>query len=329
MNLRPAFVRELEQYYTAALEANIRDSETAGFRAIELHPSSFPYCGVRHFYEVCQEPPPNAKALRNLDHQKAFYVNIGKAFHSTIQASMARGLRVYGDWRCPDCGHKKKLSRSPKCPECGCEHMEYLELGVRVGRRITGHLDGLWLYKKKGKKSKLYIIDYKTAGVGSLDFHRRTGQGLPYRGNVEQILKYIVLLEYQYDIEVAGWALIYQARDKFNRFKILGREVSAAEKAKHLAEVKQWDKHHDTVVRSTSLSDIKIVIDQKPCKSYDDYMNRYYDKFDECPLAEVCFKPKKLMQELESAEAGVDWLPLTTKSLEEEYADAKKLVPHR
>ena len=317
------FVRELKQYYVNALESVTRDDQKTGFRSIELHPSSFPYCGVRHFYEICQEEPPGRDDVREIEHRMAFYVRIGTVFHTTIQAAMARGRRVYGDWLCPDCGHFKKLSRSPVCPECGCEHMLYRELGVRIGRRIVGHVDGLWLYKKKGKKTKLYVLDYKTAGVNPLRIYKQKGEMLPYQGNVEQILKYIVLLEKQYDIEIAGWALIYQARDKFDQFEIVGHEVSDKLKARHLAEVKQWDKHHDTVVRATSLEDIQVVIDQKPCRSYDDYMNRYYDKFDECPLASKCFKAKSLMNELESAHAGVTWLPLTTKTLEEEYAAAR------
>lgn len=198
--------------------------------------------------------------------------------------------------------------------------MGYEELGVRAGRRIVGHTDGVWVWKKK---TKFYLIDYKTSGMSSFDYHAKTRKGFPKKSNVEQILKYVVLIEQEYDIEISGWALIYQARDKFDKFEVVGKEVTEKEKAFHLREVKRWDKHHDIVVRASSLDDIQTVIDEKPCKSYNDYIDRYHDKFNECPLYKTCFKRSSLMLDLKSAEAGVNWLPLTSCSLKDSYASKK------
>ncbi len=317
MAFKPKFVSELTAYYTDAIAADIRDPQKSGFRSVELHPSSFPYCGVRHFHNICQEPPT---ADRDIPHSMSFYVSIGTAFHTAIQAAMARGMQVYGNWTCLECGFTKKFSRKPTCPKCHNKHMRYDELGVRYGRRIVGHVDGVWIWKDK---KKYYLIDYKSAGVSSFEYHEKTGKGFPKPANVEQIIKYIVLIEAEYDIELSGWALIYQARDKFDKFEIVGATVSDDEKRKHRIEVKRWDRHHDIVVRAKSLEDIQVVIEEKPCKSYDDYMNRYHDKFNECPLYQHCFKRSSLKLQLESDIAGVDWLPLTEKTLEEEYAAAR------
>ncbi len=180
---KPKFVLALEEAYREALEVDavsIHDTTSkSGPRHLELHMSSAPYCPVRHFYSICQENP--VSPLRTMPYSMAFYVGVGTAVHTAIQAAMAQGRTVYGNWKCHACGHFKHLSKSPVCPKCKHEHMEYVELPLRVGRRIVGQTDGVFDHK-----GKYYVIDYKTSSLRSIDWHRRTKKGFPYRHNLSR-----------------------------------------------------------------------------------------------------------------------------------------------
>ena len=83
-------------------------------RVNELHPSSFPYCGLRQaMHEVIEGEPEGED---NLPTQMDFYVSIGTIVHEWVQHRISRAHKLdklkdityyfVGDWKCTNrkCG---------------------------------------------------------------------------------------------------------------------------------------------------------------------------------------------------------------------------------
>lgn len=306
-------VNEFSDYYATQTATTVRTvAQKGSIRHLELHPSSFPYCFVRHFRDICLFPP---SGTYEMPFSMEFYTSVGTTVHTVIQTSLGYGGRMLGDWVCPDCKTVKHFKRKPECPECGAL-MTYEELGVRIGKRTVGHVDGVF----RCSDGRYIVIDYKTSSVKNIEYYRRTGEGFPYHHNVEQIRSYCYYLKRLYDIDIAGYLLVYCARDNIMQYvQPVGADLSEQDLIDIGKEMKMWDTQHDRVVRASKLEDIMVIIDQKPCKSYEDYESRYHDKFNPCPLAAVCFSKgnKLLAMELEICIDSADHLPLTTEPLAE------------
>lgn len=97
------------------------------------------------------------------------------------------------------------------------------------------------------------------------------------------------LVEQTHDIEIAGWALLYIARDDpLKTFEIVGDEVTAKQKAKILKKIRSYDRQWDVVQSASSASDIDYLIANKTCKTVEFY-NEFMRGFNGCPLESVCF----------------------------------------
>jgi hypothetical protein len=308
---QPDFVGEFKQMYKSMVAASKRLTNQKGkLRHLELHPSSYPYCFLKHFREMCLNPP-NGK--NELPYSMDIYVNIGTAVHEVVQTHLGYTGRILGDWTCPWCKHKKEFSRKPKCPKCG-ELMTYEELGVRIGKRTVGHVDGVM----KTASGKYVVIDYKTSSIKAMELYRRSGKGYPYHHNVEQIKSYCYYLSRIYGIEIEGFLLVYLARDDaMTYFEPVGVSLTEQDLADIGKEMKMWDKQFDQVVRITKLEEILVMVEHKPCKTRKDYEGRYDDDFNPCPLADICLsKDKRLLNmELEILFDSADHLPLTSEPL--------------
>jgi hypothetical protein len=260
--------------------------------------------------DVCEAPPGKP---RTQDFRMSVTVDVGTTFHSVIQQAMGVGGQLYGDWSCK-CGNKTQFSCISKCTKCG-SIMHYNELGVRAGKRICGHTDGL--FRIKGTK-KYIVVDYKTTRSSKvLDHKRGKYKAFPDKTNVAQITKYCGLINLQYEVDIVGWALIYAGRDSLaTDYVIISGSLSHNDIEDIHHELAIWDDHFDHVVKSSKLADVKVLVEEKPCKNHADYMDRYHDKYNPCPLAGVCFNRKQLKEHMaERIERAQKWLPLTDVSL--------------
>ena len=254
-------------------------------RIEELHPSSFPYCGLRHAYEQLKWGEPET---RSLDLAGSYFTTIGTSVHLVMQnwlgkVHMHRKVKgaVLGNWHCPSCDKiTAKAVTYTDCPACGSE-TEYSELEVKFGKRICGKLDGV--YQILGKN---YVFDYKTTSTYGVNDHKSRGNKYPYRGNRKQIEAYCVLLEQEYGIDVSGWVLAYLARDnpKYS-YAIVGEEMTAAKKANTLKRMHIYDRHFE-LVRNINEKNLQTVMREKPCKSDAYYWQHMHDNFNPCPLSE-------------------------------------------
>lgn len=215
-------------------------------RIEELHPSSFPFCGLR--YAVDLATSGDAKYFE-MPATMEYYVSVGTVAHLVFQKHM-RLLKgngklnpiMIGDWKCPDCGHENLFRPYHTCRKCESPaitgevaNLSGDEISVQLGSRTTGHTDDL--IKIDGR---YWVIDYKTSSVRVVDTFKRFGKGLPYKHNVNQIESYSALLEKKYadrGIKIAGWFLVYAARDKpMEHVAIVGAEISE-ERRDYLAKM--------------------------------------------------------------------------------------------
>ena len=311
-----SFHSELDAYYREALVATRESEERGKLRHLELHPSSFPYCGLRHMNAVCEAPPGS---VRTQDFRMSVTVDVGTTFHSVIQQAMGSLGQIYGDWHCK-CGNRTSFSRLSLCKKCG-RTMTYEELGVRIGKRICGHTDGL--FRIKGT-AKYVLVDYKTTRSSKvLDHKRGKYKAFPDKTNVAQITKYCGLLSLQYEVDIVGWALIYGGRDSLaTDYVIISANVSKDDLEDIQHDLAVWDDHFDHVVKSSTLADVKVLVDEKPCKSHEYYMDNYHDKYNPCALAGICFNRKVLKEHMEERiERAQEWLPLTRISLSKAHRE--------
>jgi hypothetical protein len=268
------------------LEADRKDWER---RDGELHPSSFPFCGLRYAYEYFNR---DEDPVINLDFGRDYFLNAGHVFHAALQKWMGNSGEMLGDWRCEACGTMHKFKARPgKCRKCGGQHLEYRELGGAWGKHVHWHTDGLW------KSKKIWVVDYKSTSTYAIEQHRKTKQVFPYISNRFQIETYIPLIEDTYNIEIAGWLLVYAARDNPNHmFKV--EVVGGAVDEDRRAQLKERLHTADTdygIARKVKEQPIKVfkrLERTKLCEDRDFYDHFVHDKYNPCPLHKVCFGSK-------------------------------------
>lgn len=284
--------------YPAFKEHDSRDGE--------LHPSSYPFCALHHGWNIVNEIP-----RKPLDYFGSYYTGLGTFAHELMQRQFGRGKKILGDWKCLNCGHKKKLTYYSKCKKCGSEHVEYEEIGIQFGKYTHGHIDGV-----VNIDGKLYVVDYKTTSVKNNTKYRETGEPYPYKHNKAQIKSYVVYLEEQYDLVVHGWILIYVSRDSnINDYVCVGDIVDDEEKAKLKKKYKLYDKTFGVAEKLKNkdkdpkrrMEYFKYLIKHKPCESMKDYKDEFWEGYEiHCPLAAdgTCFSKTKLKLAIEKKVLG-------------------------
>lgn len=259
-------------------------------RHLELHPSSFPYCGLRHAFRLLTNAPK-----QDMDFYGEYYTSLGTMAHELMQKYLGRGKRMLGDWKCHDCGKTTAFSTYAPCPKCRSPNMHYEELGIKFGKWTHGHVDGV--VKVNGK---WYVLDYKTTSTKNNAEHRAKGNKYPYKGNLAQVTAYICYLEAMYDIEIDGWMLIYVTRDSsFRDYVIVGDLVTEKQKAKTLEKLQRYDDHFGKVMKikdDLQLKYFKRLVQEKPCESLKAYKAEMHDGYNWCELAKdgTCFDSRKL-----------------------------------
>jgi hypothetical protein len=272
-------------------------------RLKQLHPSSFPYCSLRHAYEtLLREEDPVIERDFGFD----YFVNVGTTAHSIFQHWMGKKGQVLGNWRCenPECGHEFKLRAKPKrCLKCKHLHLSYHEAGGKWGARIFWHKDGIF----KDKHGKLWIIDYKTSSSTAIWNHKKSGNVFPYMKNRVQIESYVVLAEDLYQQPIEGWILLYASRDfPHYNYTTVAKKVTAERKAEVRARMTRDDTNFGRVLELKENPEyLKVLRKQKLCDSPEFYKEHVFDKYDPCPLSKHCFTLEKHRAVFEKAFKGI------------------------
>jgi len=279
-------------------EVEIVDHVVKPDRFFFLRPSGFPYCGLRKLMSA----PDTLIEGQNSNLAGSYFTSVGTAAHTVFQSHIGRLGEVVGDWKCKHCGKFTKFTTFKKC-DCG-HKPEYEELEIEYKNTVVGHLDGLVRLKERTPdgKRKYVVIDYKTATGAKIKKGLTDPTVFPYEYNVQQIKRYVILMELCFGIHVEGWALIYLNRDvplgRKNRH-IVYREVKDAEKAELVAEMKRWIRIHRRVLQAHTREDFDYVKDNKLCKSHKDYTENWESPYQPCPCLPYCFNSQKLEHQIE------------------------------
>lgn len=283
-------------------------------RIEELHPSSFPYCGLRHSLELASSDGDNKTF--NMSAEMEYYCSVGTVAHLIFQKHnrlLKGGGRevpvMVGDWTCPACQYKNKFRPYHTCKKCKSPAIQGEvarlsgdEISVQLGTRTTGHTDDVIMID-----GRYWVVDYKTSSVRATQNYKKFNRGLPYKHNVHQIQSYVALLERKYNIKIAGWFLVYVARDSpAKEYAIVGEEIGEDLREELHRKIEIADKdfnvirthiapavnnRHELFKGDTEKVDrlTARLVKNKLCKSQEYYESNIKDPYDECPFSEVCF----------------------------------------
>lgn len=287
------------KYVTHVSELPERERANWLKRDGELHPSSFPYCGLRHAYELLQRPAdPEIK----MDFGRDYFLPAGTVFHEAVQKWIGFSGQFIGDWHCQKCKrvHAKRI-RPKACKSCGHTQLDYNELGGVWGKNVHWHTDGL--FRTKAKRN--WLVDFKTTSTYAIEQHRKTKNVFPYTSNRMQIEGYVPLVEDLTGLEIDGWMLVHCARDNPNhiyKVEVVGAVLKASHKETIRERITQADKDF-AIARRVKELPVKVFArlqKTKLCEDRDFYDHFVNDQWNPCPLHKQCFG-NKLAAKLEAA----------------------------
>ena len=289
------FKKSLNEVYTLPLSKIAPDDKKNKLKRLqELHPSSFPYCQLKHYASnIALGDNPEDVMTVDQTFMTDYILGNGTLIHNALQKYLGMGGQLIGNWECLKCGKWKKACVYKECKSCvpGCQ--VYHELGGKYRKSTYWHSDGVFKVTIKGKDYHI-IIDYKSTSSYKLYRHRSSPQ-FPAMYNVWQIKHYAPLIEEKYGIKIDGYALIYVSRDFPNSYTPVFKMFSSKEKSKITKRMEGWDKQFTKIktVNEYDKETVKKCISNKLCKD-----RAYYDKFvanpyNECPVVDVCFSGDK------------------------------------
>lgn len=270
-------------------------------RLRQLHPSSLPYCGYRHAYEMLtQEEDPEVF----FDFSGDYYTGVGTHAHTVFQRWLGLGGRMLGNWKCQACGHLHKLISIPgKCKKCKHPRLTYEEVGGRWGRYLWWHKDGIY----QDLRNRLWIVDYKTTTSYGLYQHKKSGTKYPYKENRMQAEAYVVLAEEEYERKIEGWMLFYAARDTPAYAHLpIACSMSSTRKEEVRARLEANDKTFGTVLHLRDNPEhIGRLRKSKLCDSPAFYKEQVHSDFNPCPIKGKCFNSEKSKLVMANAFKGI------------------------
>ncbi len=321
-------LEDIKEYVGHAVNEALSPEPSRLQRRLELHPSSFPYCPLRHLFNSLQEAPAHVGMT---GFSSEYFTSVGTLVHSLIQRFMAIGGRVWGHWKCVHhdsglCRYSdlEELSPYHDCPVCG-SRCEYEEVGYNINNLLIGHQDCMY----EDKKGRFWVIDYKTCMLMKAQKHAKDGvtlsKNVVYRA---QQRSYVALAHRKYGktygIKPRGWVLVYLPRDNPFQFQVYGQVVSLEEKKQVWNQIHVDMESLTTVLDATCFEDIEHLIPLKPCKSMEHYRETVHDDYNPCPLTAVCFN-SQLVPTLKSEMKGHVLLPIR-KHLTEAIHNSKLAI---
>jgi hypothetical protein len=273
------------------LQEALSQEEILPFKS-ELRASNVPFCPIYQMYMLQQGYV--------LKYESEFYMEIGTAIHKVLQKWVPRyknkNYRVIGNWECFTCKEEFKFCTKPKCASKNCQ-IFYKEVGLEYGT-FTGNVDLIL----KGDKN--VVIDFKSTSDYKIDLQ-----------NFEANPKYLHQIDrYAFILEQTGFVpdyttIVYVGRDKSidyktKKFRIkVIEEKWTKEKSKKVEKLITLEMERNTLLenylKSKDKKDLKKVIENRPCKTLNNYYNYMKAQFvfGQCPLLDTCTSkfPEKIL----------------------------------
>lgn len=144
-----------------AIEQAGRDAhrDTDHFHASEMAKDN--WCPRSTWYKMTgTEVSDNSR----LDLRRMNILAEGNNIHDKWQRWMAKTGKLYGTWKCLDCGNSWDALSPEECPACGEHSFKYAEVSIfHPELRILGHADGIW-EDDLGRA----VIEIKSVGLGTI-----------------------------------------------------------------------------------------------------------------------------------------------------------------
>jgi hypothetical protein len=288
--------KEFRHYFKTTCDSVLVNENTEKRRIFYLRPSSLPFCGLRRFLKFAEE---GIKFNADSKADKLYYTGVGSTTHLIFQKIIGRGGRIVGDWKCGGCGFERKLSTYKVCDKCSSP-MQYEEVELSKGS-WRGHLDNIYI----AQNGEWWVIDYKTCKTEFI-FKKQYGPTASYR---EQQNHYTVMLEDKLQRKIAGWMLVYLARENPMKYqRIVSRRITDEAKEQLRQDNALYSRLHKHIFLVEKVSEVKILYENKRCADIKEH-NRLY-RFEPCKYADTCFKQSSMIERIRKIMKKTKWLPL-------------------
>lgn len=259
-------------------------------REVYLRPSMLPVCSMTLLDMMV--------AFKNQEESgwgygPAYFTSVGTQVHETIQFLCAHaGYTLWGNWKCPNCGHFWEHSENHICEKCdtiaGYEEIE-LEYGG-----FKGHIDCILLTPKG-----VLIGDYKTSTQWKLK-KNFSSMNVAY---ALQLMTYVLMLKKVWGKHFAkmgypirGASLLFLSRD--NPFKSKEIHFPFSQKMERMAKFLMVRANLAIMLarRASESGDLRQVMRHKSCKTKLQYLNKVkpFHVYEDCWLSDVCFDKKRV-----------------------------------
>lgn len=264
--------------YVDAMKSSITRKDG---RSPELRPSSFPLCSVQVLDKFIQASI-DGYYQGSMTAYGGYFTSVGTAAHENIQRYMGTTRSILGRWKCDykPCDAYGKLSvptTDAFCPCCG--HVrEYVEFRVDMNG-VRGHIDAVIPMAN----DRIWIGDYKTSTQTYV-----AAKGDVHKEHLMQIPSYCLILEQKYKQDVAGFSLLYLARDNPGNFheKAFKWDNNRRNDAQDVIDLNTL--RYTSAVKSLLTRNPAKAVACKSCKFPSDY-ERNMAAYEPCPWAEFCF----------------------------------------
>ena len=265
----PSAKNELLGVYARAMQESMIIEKTDLARLYNLRCSGLPYCPTKVLLNY------GRKGLYTpINMGMSFYIGVGHAVHHTMQTYLSQSGQFMADYECKECGKKYPLSLQHECCGFPTSYEEVtLDIGKRKYLRVQGHIDAIF----KTRKGKIYIVDFKTTSLKSIESAAKK----PALGYMRQVRAYAYLLWKQYGVKVDGVMLMFIPRDNPLEPKVweLAIEGDTAELGEELLVDR---KLHRRTMQATTVEEM-MALSKAKCGSY---------------YCEACKKPSKELRGL-------------------------------
>lgn len=273
-------VEEFHAYFRESCESVLLTEDVEQKRLYFLRPSQLPFCGLRRFLDFATE---GIQYTRDIQAPTLFFTKTGHTTHEVFQRIMGRGGRIIGNWKCPSCHVKRTLTTYRRCKACDLP-MRHVEVELK-NRAWRGHLDNIYV----AENGEWWIIDYKTCRIDFI-FKKKWG---PQQSYIEQQNHYVALLEEKLGRKIAGWMLVYLAREHPIKYqRIISRKLKEETKEKLKAKNKLYSNLHKQIFVVKKMSQVRPLYDHKRCRSVEEH-DRIF-RFDDCKYRNDCFKHRMI-----------------------------------
>lgn len=259
---------------TSFSECLTKTLDTKNKRPIRLRASGLPKCSLHFLSQFLIDEFDKEEAMMD------YYCSVGTTVHTHVQKWMGTTGKVFGNWKCHNCGHYVEKSVKHLCPKCKSV-MEYVELEVEHDV-FSGHIDGLY----KLPNGKFIVFDYKTSSTMIVSRKKF----IPIAKHLMQVAAYGAVLTLE-GYEIDSLSIFYITRDDPKQNAEYNIPYTKELHEHTIKFLKQQIQSFKAGRKAFKTKNFELAYKYKMCSSYHEYKSEYEKFFglEPCELATICF----------------------------------------